>query len=136
MTNVAMLIFALIMVESSGNDGAVNASGECWGPLQIKEIYVQDVNRIAGTSYTHEDAFDRAKSMDMFRIYMEHYATEELLGRPPTWEDIARIHAGGPQGWRDPERAPYWAKVQSVLQEMPADDMPAEKQFVSMLASQ
>lgn len=107
------LILALILVESSGNNLAVN--GDCWGCLQIRPIYVEDVNRIAGTRFTHADAFDRQKSIQMFRIYTSHYATPERLGRLPTIQDIARIHAGGPNGWRDPATRPYWQKVLSKL---------------------
>lgn len=111
------LILALILVESSGNNLAVN--GDCWGCLQIRPIYVEDVNRIAGTRFTHADAFDRQKSIQMFRIYTGHYATPERLGRTPTIQDIARIHAGGPNGWSDPATIAYWQKVQSRLEGRP-----------------
>jgi hypothetical protein len=115
MTNLLTLISALIMVESSGNDNAVGYTGNCYGCLQLKTIYIKDVNRIAGTSYTITEAFDRAKSIDMFRIYINHYATSKRLGHEPTFEDIARIHNGGPNGWLDPRTDGYWKKVKKEL---------------------
>lgn len=126
MTNLALLFSFLVLLESSGNDRAVDSSGLCWGPVQIKEIYVRDVNRIAGTSYRHEDAPDRAKAFDMFKIYVSHYATEARLGRPPSWEDAARIHARGPNGWRDPRAIPYWKRLKSLIQK-PAHGVPANE---------
>ena len=121
MTNLTALIAALIMVESSGNDRAVDASRQCWGPLQIRAIYVRDVNRIAGTHYVHADAFNRRKSVAMFRIYMKYFATRDRLGHAPTWQDIARIHAGGPDGWRAPVTLAYWYRVRRVLSEQFAE---------------
>ena len=46
---------------------------------------------------------------------MARYATEERLGRPVTLEDIARIHNGGPNGYKKQSTIPYWKKVQCLL---------------------
>lgn len=127
MSNLAALVSLLILLESSGNDNAVDRTGLCWGPLQVKEIYVRDVNRIAGTTFTHADAFDRPKAVRMFHIYVSHYATEERLGRPPTWQDLARIHARGPDGWRDPRAVPYWKRLKKLLEKLPAQGLPANE---------
>lgn len=116
MTNLAVLVAVLIAVESSGNDQAVSRDGTCMGPLQQKAIFVADVNRIAGTSYGHDDVFDREKAIEMFHIYIRYYATEARLGHEPTWEDIARIHAGGPNGWRRPGTRWYWRRVAARLE--------------------
>ena len=115
MTNLLLLISALIMVESSGDDFVVDKMGRCYGCLQLKRIYIADVNRIAGTNYTISDAFIRAKAVDMFRIYVGHYATKERLGHEPTFEDMARIHTGGPNGWYDTKTDHYWKKVKTEL---------------------
>lgn len=53
---------------------------------------------------------------------MQRYATVKRLGRVPTVEDIARIHNGGPNGYKKTATTPaqklklknldkYWAKV-------------------------
>ena len=46
---------------------------------------------------------------------MKRYATEKRLGRPVTQEDIARIHNGGPNGYKKKSTEKYWQKVKKVL---------------------
>jgi hypothetical protein len=111
MTNLILLAAVLVAVESGGNDRAVSPDGHCWGALQETAVFVKDVNRIAGTRYVHADAFDRRKAIEMMAIYQRYYATRARLGRAPTMEDMARIQAGGPDGWRDPHTRAYWRKV-------------------------
>ena len=48
--------------------------------------------------------------------YMNRYATEARLGRKPTNEDIARIHNGGPNGYKKESTLKYWKKVEKCLQ--------------------
>lgn len=112
MTNlVALLVSALIAVESAGNDKAVDPSGRCWGCLQLTSSYIQDVNRIYRTNFSPADAFSRQKSIIIYRLYMRKYATPARIGGPVTVQDIARIHHGGPRGWCDPGTLRYWDKV-------------------------
>jgi len=110
------LLLALTHVESNDKDNAIGDNGTSYGCLQIKAIYVKDVNRILGEErYTHEDAFNRAKAYHMFIIYTDHYATERRLGREPTTEDRVRIHNGGPNGWKKPHTKAYWNKVKKMV---------------------
>ena len=51
----------------------------------------------------------------VMQSYMNRYATVRRLGRQATDEDIARIHNGGPNGYRNPNTLQYWRKVQSYL---------------------
>ena len=118
MTSIPLitLLVALAHVESNDKDNAIGDNGTSYGCLQIKEIYVKDVNRILGKElYKHEDAFNRASAYHMFIIYTDYYATQKRLGREPTDEDRARIHNGGPNGWKKPQTKAYWHKVQKML---------------------
>ena len=72
LTDWQMLQLAIIMTESKGNPDARGTSNDL-GVLQITPIFVKEANRIAGTDYTHEDAFDIAKSLEMFSIIQDHY---------------------------------------------------------------
>lgn len=117
------LILAIIAVESGGDNHAIGDNGNAYGCLQIWPAYVQDANEYAGTSYTHIDAFGRQKSISMFTAYMSRYATEDRLGRTPTAEDIARIHNGGPNGYRKVATDDYWAKVKAELYRMGEHDL-------------
>ena len=109
MTN---LLLAIAIVESSGNPLAIGDDGLSWGLYQIRPAYVRDVNRILGSAeYTHRDAFNPQYAKRMVEVYLNHYATPERIGRPVTDEDRARIHNGGPNGWRKESTRAYWQKV-------------------------
>ena len=110
------LILALISVESNGDDNAIGDDGKAYGCLQLHASYVADAAEYAGEDWTHLDAFDRETSIDIMLAYMSRYATEARLGRPVTAEDVARIHNGGPSGWRKASTEDYWIKVKSVLE--------------------
>lgn len=114
-----ILIAAIMLVESSGGRDTRNGDGgRAVGPLQIHASVVRDVNRIAGTRYTHAQMRDPAIARDVFRRYVSHYATPARLGRPVTDQDIARIWNGGPQGWRKPATRAYWRRVQHAMNDL------------------
>ena len=113
MTNLLVLISALIVVESSGNDLA--RSGDCLGCLQTRPTVVADVNRIYGTTYAMKDRLSRKYSIEICQRYLEYYCTEERLGRPVTLADAARIWNAGPDGRRKGRARQYWYKVRLVL---------------------
>ena len=141
------LLDAIEYVESGGDPEAVGDGGNAVGSFQIHKIYVDDVNRIYRIN--HKDKYSSPLqykshhrrsavcSRWMARAYLKHYATKERIGREPTFEDMARIHNAGPDGWRnDPqwfvrnrnytlEKAEkkianakaYWEKVKRTLKE-------------------
>ena len=110
----AILIAALIMVESGGRAHPPRGRDGEVGPLQIRAVVVDDLRRL-GHQFTYEDRHDRAKSEEMCRLYLGHYATAERLGREPTLEDMARIWNGGPRGYRKVSTKAYWRKVRVRL---------------------
>ncbi len=124
------LILALISIESNGDDLARGDKNQAYGCLQIWSVYVQDANQYAGTSYAHKDAFSREAAIAMFRAYMARYANERRLGRPVTAEDIARIHNGGPNGYRKPATEAYWQKVKAELLRMGETDLAHGKPII------
>ena len=71
--------------------------------------------QVESSGNDHEDAFDRETSIDIFLAYMARYATYERLGRAVTAEDVARIHNGGPNGWKKQSTEKYWKNVQTKL---------------------
>ena len=104
-------ISALIFVESSYNDSAYNSSEDAVGCLQIRKTMVNDINRILKNNfYSYEDRWDRDKSIEMLKIYCNHYNFT-------TPEQIARCWNGGPKGLEKPQTANYWSKVESQIKE-------------------
>jgi len=108
-------IMILASVESNCNPSAVGDKFEALGILQMHSAYVQDAAEFAGEDWEHINALDEITSIRIFRAYMARYATEERLGRPVTLEDIARIHNGGPNGYKKLSTIPYWNKVKCLI---------------------
>jgi soluble lytic murein transglycosylase-like protein len=106
----ALLLAALVAVESSGNPFAVGDGGKAVGALQIHPAVVADVNRIAGTSYTLSDRLSREKSIAMAKVYLAHYC-----GPNPSPERVARTWNGGPSGHHKPATLNYWRKVKAAM---------------------
>ncbi len=114
-----ILIQAMIHVESSGNDNAVGDRAlryRAYGPLQVRQVAVDDINRRFGTNYRARQALgDRELSVELFRRYMEIYATEEHLGKQPSFECMARIWNGGPNGCSKWNTRRYWNRVEARM---------------------
>jgi hypothetical protein len=113
---------ALIQVESVGNDRAIgdhNKREMAYGPLQVRQPCVDDVNRRYGTHIKAKDLMgDRATSMWVCQKYLGLYATQRRLGKEPAYEDMARIWNGGPNGWKSKGTIAYWSKVNRQLQKI------------------
>jgi hypothetical protein len=113
----ADLYEAIAHVESRGIDCAVGDTGKALGRYQLHKIYVDDVNRIAKTSYTYNDRLDAKKSLSMVKIYLNYYGKRytKITGKPATDEIKARIHNGGPDGFRKLSTVEYWNKVKEAM---------------------
>ena len=115
---IAVLLSALIAVESGGRDDAVGRSGESIGVLQIHPSCLQDVNRVTGRAYALCDRWNTAKSKEICTAYLSHYGRlyERRTGRKADAEVLARMWNGGPRGYAKESTRRYWAKVQAELQ--------------------
>lgn len=113
------LIAALIQVESNGNDKAIgdrHLREKAYGPLQVRQPCVDDVNQRYGTKIKASELHgNRALSIWVCHKYIELYATPKRLGRNPTLEDMSRIWNGGPTGHKRPTTLQYWSKVSKKL---------------------
>ena len=99
---------ALVQVESRGDPNALGNNNDR-GILQITPILVKEVNRISGLTYTHDDAWDPEKSVEMFYIIARKYCPEQ------DFEKMARIWNGGPHGHTKDYTIAYWNKVKNEL---------------------
>ena len=66
------LQLAIIFTESKGNPDAVGKNGDS-GVYQMLECFVQEANRVSGSNYTHEDAKDIDKAIDIFNRVQDYY---------------------------------------------------------------
>ena len=112
------LLDAIEIIESGGDCNAVGDNGRAVGAYQIHLCYLEDANKQSWHKiFTENDRYDRQKSREMVRLYMDRYATYGRLGREPTLEDMARIHNGGANGYKKESTKAYWQKIKRVLRE-------------------
>ena len=108
---LAPLYLAIAQVESQCGKTSDNV-------YQISDIYIRDVNRIMpGLHFSTGAKFIRESSECAMRVYWNHWGKhyQEKTGKPVTYEVLARIHNGGPLGWKKPETLAYWNKVRDEL---------------------
>jgi hypothetical protein len=97
-------------VESGGENTpwAVGDSGRSLGPYRISYGYWLDAVR--HTSVLKEGTWpmvvDRSYAEAVIHSYWSKYAALNA-----TWEQLARIHNGGPKGHGRPETAKYWRRI-------------------------
>ena len=117
MEDMRAVLEHLIEVENPGRDpeavGDLHLTDRAYGILQIRRPYIEDVNRIAGTGYTVQDMRDPELARWAATIYLGHYGARytRITGKEPTLEVYARIHNGGPDGWRKDSTNQYVRKM-------------------------
>ncbi|CAG2239847.1 Lysozyme 3,Lysozyme,Lysozyme 2 [Mytilus edulis] len=79
------------------------------GPFQIKEVYWIDCNR-PGDSY-EECTKDYKCAKGCVQAYMERYGGWKC---GTTCEDYARMHNGGPKGYKKSATDVYWNKIRNA----------------------
>jgi len=92
LTEWQQLQLALILTESKGDATAVGKNND-YGILQITPIFVAEANRISGMAYTHEDAFDIDKSLQMFSIVHDYYNPDHDIAK------AIKVHNPGSSGY-------------------------------------
>jgi hypothetical protein len=84
-------------IESNNNSNEVGDGGKAFGILQIHKICVQDVNRLYGTSYTHNQMFDVSMAEIIYKLYLtkgiEIYVEKHC--KMPNTMEVVRMWNGG-----------------------------------------
>ena len=116
---------AIKQVESGGNISAVGDKTRrhpAFGPFQITMPYYIDAVKCdssltsGGKNFSNVSGLGSEEySKRVIRSYMRKYATRRRLGRKPTYEDIARIHNGGLNGFKSNTTKSYWNKVRMAM---------------------
>ena len=103
----ALLISAMILVESGGYAGAIGDGGRALGVLQIHAGVIADVNKHYGLTYKHKDALNPLLAPYICKLYLDMHAPH---GATP--EIYARIWNGDPTGHKKASTLKYWKKVE------------------------
>ncbi len=106
---------ALHQVESSGRLGAiVGDGGKALGPLQIHRNYFVDAAQFdhsLGNDYNR--VTDLAFAQRVVNAYLNRYAATAVAEN--NFEVLARVHNGGPSGFKNRATVRYWTKVEMNL---------------------
>ena len=111
------LLEAIRIVESNNNPNAVGDSGNAIGIYQIWEDYHTDALMAGNISGEYLDCYDPVYAENVVVEYMKRYATERRLGKV-TPEKVARMHNGGPNGWKIGATEKYWDKVEPIFERL------------------
>jgi hypothetical protein len=111
--NWSAILFVIAMVESGGNPNVKDGdNGQSWGMYQIQSGYIEDVNRVYKTNYTHEDARDRNQARLIVVKYLRYWGNRYELntGNAPAAEDYFRLHNGGPHFYKKKHKTDSYVK--------------------------
>ena len=114
---------AIRKVETGGCFDPLNAVGDgglSIGPYQIMECYHADALQFDPTLPPYEsmkgpDSISNGERV--MQAYSNRYTTKARLGHEPTFEDFARNHNGGPNGYKKESTTGYFEKVKKCLPE-------------------
>ena len=121
MTIASSILFAILMVESGGNLNVSNGDhGKAYGPYQIHQSYLDDVNRLYKDdeikSFGHVLAIgemrEAGKASWVVKHYLMYYGNMyyKKTGQLPSKEVLIRMHNGGPQGYNKKSTEIYYKK--------------------------
>ena len=115
-TLILTLLPLIAQVESSNNPTAVGDDGLAIGLYQIHECYWIDGCESLGVDWPYQDAYDPVKAKQVVIAYLTRYGKhyERVTGKKVTLEVLARIHNGGPAGWKKGATNKYWRKIKAL----------------------
>lgn len=106
---------ALHQVESSGRTGRViGDGGKANGAFQIHREYFNDAaefDKSLGSDYSKVNDVEFAKRV--ITAYLKRYVPKAV--ETNDYAVLARVHNGGPKGYKNPNTLKYWEKVQKYL---------------------
>lgn len=119
-TGYKTLLNAMIWNESSWNlNTKAGDGGKAVGILQMWPVMVEEFNQFSGKSYTHEDAKDPIKAIEMAKVIFDNYRKliKNKTGKDATAEQLARMWNGGRNAWKPQDGQKeenlknYWTRV-------------------------
>ena len=105
---------AIRQVETGGmKDSGIGAKGDkgkSIGPYQIQQGYWQDA-RLTGT--WEQCLTDKSYSEQVMIAYWKRYCPKAF--EAGDWETLARVHNGGPKGYKKKATLGYWDRVKAKM---------------------
>lgn len=107
--DIERLLDAIAQVESKKHSNTVGDRGLAIGMFQLHSGYWRDGVRILRVKWDYSLAFRPEESRRVVKAYLLHY------GRGKSLLDMARIHNGGPKGYKKKATLPYARKIVKIL---------------------
>ena len=105
------LLDAMYTVESCRGKNLIGDGGKAIGPYQIWYSYWRDaVEYDPSIGGSYRDCMDKAYSERIVWAYWCRYAPKGA-----SVEQLARIHNGGPIGYKNAKTVGYWGKIRKAL---------------------
>lgn len=96
-------------IESNNNDFAVGDKGKAISRFQIWEIYYKDAkNYDKSINFSYSSLTNKNNAVKVMTAYLNRYAREAVKNND--FEKLARIHNGGPLGYKKQSTIKYWQK--------------------------
>ena len=102
---IERLLDAIAHIESHYDPDAVGDGGRALGAYQIHRVYWEDGTRLLGVDWPHRDATNPKKARRVVKAYLLHYGNGKSL------VEMARIHNGGPCGYKKKATVRYARKI-------------------------
>ena len=103
-------------IETGNTDSLTEIGGHGKGRFQIYNICVKGSGLHDLLGYSHNDMFKHEKSVHVFwatmGIFCHTYAQKH--GKYPTYEDLARMWCGGPEGYKSNATLNYLHKFRTL----------------------
>ena len=110
------LLNAICEVESGCDSTAVGDDKKAIGAYQIWKVYwIDAIEHDPSIGGEYEDCYNKEYAEKIIFSYWDRYATKKRLGHEPIDEDLARIHNGGPNGYKKDATLKYWNKIKKEL---------------------
>jgi len=111
-------IAALHYAESRGKTNRIKDGdgGRAIGPFQIHKIYWKSAMEFRNLGGTYQDCRKYDYSVKVVNACMERWASEHI--KAGNWEAVARIHTGGPNGWKRNTTKRYGAVVTNHMKKL------------------
>ena len=103
------LIEAITWHETKHGKDTINKDEQAYGWFQIRQIRLDDYNRLNHTNYTLTDCFDYNISKKIFLYYVDHDHQGHIIPNK-TWEQAAKDWNGS-----GPKTKTYWKNIQFIL---------------------
>ena len=114
--DIRPLLNALAVVESNNNDNAIGDGGKAIGRYQIWEVYWHDaVEFCPSLKGEYQDVKSQEYAERIIVAYLLRYAKGAVDCKD--FEQLARMHNGGPKGYKKKATLKYWNRVEKELDE-------------------